>query len=119
MGGTEIWLETADMLGSAGLFSLVAGNGRYFFLSPEERLAASGGLLEGRRFESPIYSAEMQAWAAKTAGDEAMARVIWRNLLSLLYREDRPEGFTPEVYAIRSDGSSQKEIPWISTNFTS
>ena len=118
MGGTEIWLETADMLEDRDLFSLVAANGRYFFLSPEDRMRESNGLLEGRSFGSPIYSAEMQAWAAKTAEDQAMAREIWRNLLSLLYAPEKPEGFVPVAYSIRKDGASQLEIPWITTNFT-
>ena len=78
----------------------------------------SNGLLEGRSFGSPIYSAEMQAWAAKTAEDQAMAREIWQNLLSLLYAPEKPEGFVPVAYSIRKDGASQLEIPWITTNFT-
>ena len=118
MGETEIWLETAEALESRDLADMTARNGRYFYLSPEERLTESGGLLEGRQFGSPIYSAEMQAWAAKTAGDAGMARNIWQNLLALLFAEDRAEGFRAEAYGSRSDGSPLLEIPWISTNFT-
>ncbi|MBQ6384064.1 MAG: hypothetical protein IJJ42_10830 [Clostridia bacterium] len=118
MGEPEVWLETADMLESRDLADMVAGDGRFFFLPQEQKLAESGGLLEGRIFGSPIYSAEMQAWAARTAGDAAMARTVWRNLLSLLYAEKCPDGFRPEVYETRADGSPMLEIPWISTNFT-
>jgi hypothetical protein len=118
MGETEVWLETAEMLENRDLAELTARNGRYFFLAPEERNAESGGLLEGRRFGSPVYSAEMQAWAAREAGDPAMAREIWIRLLSLLYAENRPEGFRPVIYGYREDGSALTEIPWISTNFT-
>ena len=118
MGETEIWLEAAEMLENRDLADMTARNGRYFFLSPEECLAESNGLLEGRRFGSPIYSAEMQAWAAKTAGDAGMARNIWQNLLGLLFAEDRSEGFRSETYGIRADGTELSEIPWITTNFT-
>ena len=118
MGGTEIWLETADMLENGDLADMTARNGRFFYLPEAQRLAESGGLLEGRRFESPIYSAEMQAFAAEQAGDGEMARRIWKNLLGLLYDENRPEGFAPVAYARREDGTQQQEIPWVTTNFT-
>ncbi|MBQ8137644.1 MAG: hypothetical protein IJ174_09450, partial [Clostridia bacterium] len=64
MGETEVYLETAEMLESDVLSDMTAENGLYFYLSPEERLERSGGLLKNRQFGSPIYSAEMQAWAA-------------------------------------------------------
>ena len=119
MGGTEIWLETAERLGSRELADMVARNGRFFFLNAEERKRESEGLLEGREFGSPIYSAEMQAWAARETGDAGMAAEIWRRLLGLLYAEDRPEGFLGrEEYARRPDGTPLTDIPWISTNFT-
>ena len=118
MGETEVWLEAARVLPSESLAEMVARNGRYFYLSPEERIKESGGLLQGRTFQSPIYSAEMQAWAACRAGDETMAREIWRRLLSLLYAPEKPEGFQPVAYGQKEDGTPLKEIPWITTNFT-
>lgn len=118
MGGPEVWLETADMLGSTSLERLVAENGLYFFLSPEERNERSKGLLQKRQFGSPIYSAEMQAWAARERRDADMARAVWRELLALLYSKEHPEGFCPVVYGTRKDGTELLEIPWITTNFT-
>ena len=118
MGETEVWLEAAYALPAPVLNGMVARNGRFFYLSPEERMKESGGLLEGRTFQSPVYSAEMQAWAARTAGDREMARNIWVRLLSLLYAPERPEGFRPEAYGRAADGTPLREIPWITTNFT-
>ena len=118
MGETEVWLETADMLESKALFEMVARNGRFFYLSPEERMAESGGLLKDRQFGSPIYSAEMQAWAAHMYDDRAMAKRIWKDLLSLLYAKNKPEGYKPVTYALKADGSEITEIPWVTTNFT-
>lgn len=118
MGETEVWLETAEMLENRNLAEMTARNGRFFFLDAEARTAESGGLLEGRKFGSPIYSAEMQAFAARESGDRAMARSIWVSLLALLYAEDRPEGFRPVKYRTQEDGSVLEEIPWITTNFT-
>ena len=118
MGGPEIWLETADMLESDTLADMTARNGLYFFLSPEERTRQSGGILQKRQFGGPIYSADMQAWAARTQKDGAMARAIWRNLLSLLYSPEQPAGFCPVAYGMRDDGTPLMEIPWITTNFT-
>ena len=118
MGETEVWLEAAEMLDSRELAEMTARNGRFFFLSPEERTEQSGGLLTDRQFGSPIYSAEMQAWAARERKDPDMARKIWRNLLALLYRPEQPEGFRSVSYGTRADGTSLEEIPWISTNFT-
>ncbi len=118
MGETEVWLETADMLDCPDLAEMTAGNGMYFYLTEAERTARSGGLLQRRPFGGVIYSAEMQAWAARCAGDRAMGRTIWRRLLSLLYAEDRPEGFAPRTYAVRDDGVPLREIPWVTTNFT-
>ncbi len=118
MGETEVWLETADALDLPELAELTARNGRFFYLTPEERNRASGGLVQDRPFGGCIYSAEMQAWAARQAGDEGMARAIWRKLLALLYAPDHPEGFRPVAYGRRDDGSVLMEIPWITTNFT-
>ena len=118
MGETEVWLETADMLENEDLAEMTARNGLYFSLSPEERAEKSDGLLEGRQFGSPIYSAEMQAWAARETGNADMARSIWKNLLALLYSPDRAEGFRAVAYGVRDDGTPLLEIPWISTNFT-
>ena len=119
MGGTEIWLEVAEMIHNTDLEEMTAVNGRYFYLSEKERMAASGGLLKGRTFQSPIYSAEMQAWAAHYMKDQEMAKVIWRNLLGLLYAPEVPDGYlSPETYAVREDGTALKELPWITTNFT-
>ena len=118
MGETEVWLETADMLENASLAEMTARNGLYFYLSEKEALAQSGGLLSGRTFGSPVYSAEMQAWAARRSGDAAMARKIWKNLLALLWSEEKPEGFRAVPYGRGQDGSPLVEIPWITTNFT-
>ena len=118
MGETEVWLETADMLENAAFADMVARNGRYFFLSAEQRAEESKGMLGGRQFGSPIYSAEMQAWAAHESKDAAMAQSIWRKLLSLLYSAEKPEGFKPVPYGVRAEGSALLEIPWVTTNFT-
>ena len=118
MGETEVWLETADMLENETLSEMTAGNGLYFYLSPEQRMEKSGGLLRGRAFGGTVYSAEMQAWAAKVYGNVSMGREIWRNLLALLYSPERPEGFRPVPYGLRDDGTPLLEIPWITTNFT-
>ena len=116
MAGPEIWLETARMMESERLLNLVARNGRFFFLSPEQRIAESGGLLKNRGFGSVIYSADMQAWAVINCGEKDEASEIWRKLLALLYAPDRPEGFRP--VAIPGTDGAAVEIPWISTNFT-
>ena len=119
MGETEVWLETAEMLELTALADMTARNGRFFHLSPEERAEQSGGLLRDRQFGSPIYSAEMQAWAAAREGNGAMARSVWRDLISLLYRPEKPEGFRAAAYATGDHGRNLTEIPWITTNFTS
>ena len=106
------------MLGNHDLAELTARNGEYFYLTDAERIARSGGLLRGRQFGGIIYSAEMQAWAARAAGDREMGRAIWRRLLGLLYAANRPEGFAPVVYGHRDDGAPTMEIPWLTTNFT-
>ncbi|MBQ3705990.1 MAG: hypothetical protein II888_05995 [Clostridia bacterium] len=118
MAGPEIWLETAELMEDDELLELVAANGRYFFLSQEERIRESKGLLEKRGFGGVIYSAEMQAFSAVRFGNRDAAREIWRKLLGLLYSPEKPEGFQPVPYAWKEDGSPQTEIPWVSTNFT-
>ncbi len=118
MGETEVWLETADLLENRALAEMTAKNGLYFYLPEEQRMERSGGLLRGRSFGSPVYSAEMQAWAARENGDRSMGREIWRNLLALLYSPERPEGFRAADYGLREDGTPLLEIPWITTNFT-
>ena len=118
MAGPEIWLETAELLDSETLRQLVAANGRYFYLSPEERIRDSKGLLEKRGFGGVIYSADMQAFSAVYYENGDAAREIWRKLLGLLYSPEKPEGFRPVPYAWKEDGAPQTEIPWVTTNFT-
>ena len=118
MAEPEVWLETAMLTQNEKLADMVASNGRYYYLPQEEREAESKGLLRGRSFGGVIYSADMQAYYAVKAGDEPAKKDIWRRLLGLLYRPDRPEGFKPVPYGSDAQGAPLWEIPWVTTNFT-
>ncbi len=117
MGGPQIWMETADMLGNETLKDMMAKHGRFYYLTEEERKAESGGLIHKRSFPLKYFATVIGAYSAQRRGDAALARQVWHELLYALVDGKDLDGFMPVPYAETRDGAALTEIPWIKTNF--
>lgn len=64
MGGSEIWMELADMLEDEELKKLQIWYGRFYMLSPDKRAEETHGGITDRAFAFPYFAAAMAAYAA-------------------------------------------------------
>jgi len=119
MGAPSIWTETADLLEDEEFKRMIAEHGRFYFLSHEEQLKESGGIIGNRQSTLPMLSCSMGAYGAKYFKDKELALTTWKILLeTMLSNKDVDTGFTPKTLKNRGGKSKLKEISWISTNFT-
>lgn len=123
-GGTQIWLELSLVLeqvpGYGDKFrKLLADYGEFYMLAPEEKKAATRGLIENRPFSQPYFAGALCAFAAKCRGKETLARDVAACLLQALFGKCGLSGFEPQSYTVDAAGKVRWEIPWISTNHAS
>ncbi len=118
MGAAEVWLELSLLLEDPEWTRMLADYGRFYYLSREEQIKESKGLVNDREFSLPFMAAAMGAFGAKELGDASLARKTWRILMGALVTEEREEGFAAETVENAANCAEYREIPWISTNFT-
>lgn len=118
MGAPSIWMETADLLDDEEFKEMIARHGRFYFLSHEEQLKESGGIIGDRQSTLPLLSCAMGAYGAKYLKDRELAIKTWKILLeTMLSPKDTKTGFDPVTIGDGSDYNGLPEIPWVSTNF--
>ncbi len=118
MGAPQIWLELADWLEDEEFKDMLADHGRFYYLSHEEQLKESGGIIGDRESTLPFMNAALGAYGAQRLKLPQLALTTWGILLQTLIFENNSEGFDAKR---RKDCGNQEflsEIPWISTNFT-
>lgn len=118
MGAPQVWMEMADLLEDAEWKQMLAEYGRFYYLSREEQLKESGGIIGEREFSLPFMAAAMGAYGAAHLGDTSLARITWGHLLHAILREGSHEGFEAVVLEEEGNQAQLTEIPWITTNFT-
>lgn len=118
LGGPQVWIELADLLEDDGWRQQIAQYGRFYYLSPEEKLLESHGLIGTRSFQYPIMAAAMAAYGAERLEDRALALQTIGYVFRAMILGDDTEGFTPSLRADSGSLHTLREIPWISTNFT-
>lgn len=118
MGGPEIWLETADILGDDTLKDLLADLGEFYFASREEKIRRTGGKITRRAFSWPMFATAVAAYSALRKQDAYLAAKTWAVLLGCLLGDHGTAGYTTTSYAPPQQGKRYEEIPWNSTNFT-
>ncbi len=118
MGAPSIWMETADLLNDEEFRKMIADHGRFYFLSHEEQLKESNGIIGNRQSTLPLLSCAMGAYGAKYLKDKELADKTWKILLeTMLSPKNLKTGFDPVAIDDGSDYAGLPEIPWISTNF--
>lgn len=116
MGGPQVWLETADMLGDDTLKELLAELGSFYYLSPEEKAERTGGRIWKRPFSWQMFAAGVAAFSAMRNNDAALAEKTWDILLGEMTARG---GAEPVCYAESPGGKKRMELPWLSTNWAS
>ena len=119
LGGPQVWMELADLLGDEKWSELIAQYGRFYYLSPEEKREESRGLVGERVFLYPVMAAAMAAYGAAKLGDHGLALRTVQYLFRALLPDDCDTGFAVSTLADCGNRSVLSEIPWITTNFTS
>lgn len=119
LGGPQVWMELADLLGDEKWAELIAQYGRFYYLSPEEKQQESRGLIGERVFLYPVMAAAMAAYGAAKLGDHGLAQRTVQYLFRALLPDDCDTGFAVNTLADCGNQPVLSEIPWITTNFTS
>ena len=97
---------------------MLAAHGRFYYLSHEEQLKESGGIIGDRESTLPFMNAALGAYGAQRLKLPQLASTTWAILLQTLIFENISEGFEAKS---RKDCGNQEflsEIPWVTTNFT-
>lgn len=113
-GAPQIWMESAELLQDDEWAKAVAELGRFYGLSPEEKVRQSNGKYEEKNFSWPMFATGIEAYGAHVNHDHALAKLAWHNLL------------TPSVSGVPVPIADSKataanwhqvtEYPWITTN---
>lgn len=117
MGAPQIWTELGDLMGDEDWKGMLAELGKTYFMTKEERDAATGGLTGSREFTFPFMATGIGAYAAWYLKDEVLAERVWRELLRTIVQGEDYKGFAHTWVANAGNQENLKEIPWISTNF--
>ena len=117
MGGPETWTELVPLLKDDEFKDMLVQYGKFYFLSPEEKHKASGGLIPGDGFEYPYMAAALCSYAARETGDKDLAYKVWQVLVHSLAGKDKKDNFDTSVVENYFNAKELKEMFWISTNF--
>lgn len=117
MGGPEVWMETADFIGSDLLKDMLDEYGRIYLMTDEERTAAFGDLVKGKQYGMNYVSAALSAWSASRTGNAELARRAWETLLLASPLRYNEKGFVGDIYATTIEGEGLTELTWNATNY--
>lgn len=115
MGGPQLYVELADVLEDPVWEEMLVEYGSFYYLSPEEKAAATNDVVGYKDWSFPSAAATLVSFAAEKKKDEALGRRIWE----ILTKDRKKYPFSYENLADAPAGSVKKEIPWISTNSVS
>ena len=119
MGGVQVWLELCYDLEDKEFKEMLIDHGAFYFLTPDEKRAATGGKIDKREYHFPYFAAALGAYSARERNDKELAEKVWRELLSALIKDGCSQGFITHIYDHGKDGTALQEIPWLKTNFAS
>lgn len=118
MGAPSIWMETADLLEDEEFKEMIAKHGRFYFLSHEDQLKESNGIIGNRESSLPMLSCAMGAYGAAYLKDKSLADTTWKILLETMIQGPEATGYVPVDLHDEGNHENLKEIPWVTTNFT-
>lgn len=118
MGAPQVWMEMADLLEDEEWKRMMAEYGRFYYLTKEQQLEESDGIIGEREFSLPFMAAAMGAYGAWYLRDDELAGKTWRHLLHAILCEGNHDGFETTRLPHKGNQEVLVEIPWISTNFS-
>ena len=119
MGAAEVWLELSLLLDDPEWTDMLADYGRFYYLSREEQVKETNGLINDREFTLPFFAAAMGAFCAWYRKDQEQAKKTWRILMRAMISDYNKGGFESIQLSDTANQKSLTEIPWITTNFVS
>ncbi len=119
MGAAQTWIELSGLLEDPEWTKMIADFGRFYLLPPEKKETVAEGLFGKRNASFPYMATAMTAFGAEYYQDENLGHWSWYYLIDELLKAGGEQGFTPQYLENTANQKLLKEIPWISTNFTS
>ncbi len=119
MGAAQVWLEMTLLMDDPEWSQMFAEYGRFYYLSREEQVKESNGLINDRQFSLPFMAAAAGAFGAWYLKDEELAKKTWQILMRAMISDYNKEGFERTLITNAGNQKLLSEIPWISTNFVS
>ena len=116
MGGPQTWIELADCMDEE-LKDMLAQYGEFYYLSSEDKIKVSNGIINPDGFEYPYMAAALAAYAARERQDEELAYKVWQVLVHSLAGKDKKDNFDISVVKGYFNNDALEEMFWISTNF--
>ena len=99
MGAAQTWTELAVLLEDEDWEKMLTEYGRFYFLSREEQLRQSGGLIGEKQYTLPMLASGIGAYAANKLKDEKLAETVWCFLLNkVLNTKNNPSFEEQELY---------------------
>lgn len=117
MGAPQIWTELAELMEDEEWKQMLVWLGKVYFMTDEERQEATNGLTGDKEFTFPFMATGIGAYAAAVGKDAELARRVWKELLSTIFRGDNGEGFADIQLPNQGNQEMLREIPWVTTNF--
>lgn len=117
MGAAQVWSEMTLLMDDPEWTKMYAEYGRFYYLSREEQVKESNGLVYNREFSLPFMAAAAGAFGAWYLKDEELAKKTWRILMRAMISDYNKGGFERTLVADMGNQEMLSEIPWISTNF--
>lgn len=119
MGAAQIWTELADMIEDEEWKKMIADFGVFYFDTPEEKKQKSKDTIGDREFDHGYMAASMAAYGANYYKNSKLAHMVWKSLFDVILTFSSKKGFETIEGQEYVYTNGLKEIPWISTNFTS
>lgn len=119
MGGAQVWMEMAALLGDPEWEEMLAEYGEFYNLPPEEKKKRTNGEIIGKDWNIPMLSTSMMAFASVYYGDQELAKQAWHYLIGERTHWNIQEPMTANAVPTHEYAYSITELPTISTNTAS
>ena len=112
MGEPQLYFELEDMLEDPAWRRMMSEYGAFYFMTPEEKLAASNERVASKGWGLPMTAAAMAAYAAREQKNARLGRDVWECLFAELLKKPEPQRQVQYVIG------KIMEKPTVSTNTT-
>lgn len=118
-GAPEVWFELAELLDDEVFKDMLAEFGEFYTLDAEALKARTGGRLEKKDWDWPLFAVRMMAYAGHRLGRPDLSRRAWQILFTDAPLLHLGTGAQPRRVTSSDVPRPVDEIPWVSTNIVS